>query len=213
MFFPGLVRKSEEHYYSQRGGFYASYGDNYDNIEKDCKSRCVYCDITRMENGGDPLSLDHFRPKKVFAKKFTITAIHPYNLHLSCQKCNVLKSSDWHGCCDTTDGPTYSNNVGYIDRFVEDIHEYITVDKGVLVPLKHPAQYMIKKMLLNRPNRIYYRYLRQLRQTKQDINVRLTDLMVLTSEEMRGGLISFEEASKRMEIFSLAQSILTDTKM
>lgn len=161
MFFPNLKRQEIKKYYSQRNDFYANYQHNYTQVAKDCLHRCVYCDATEAECGGDKFSLDHFRPKQVFIDKFNgILIKHPHNLYLSCQKCNVLKSNDWKGCTDYIDGPTYSLNQGYIDRFKDDFHNFMTIDEGgIIIPkvTSGPAEYMIKRLLLNRPNRVYLR--------------------------------------------------------
>ncbi|HEJ0091578.1 TPA: hypothetical protein SLO30_003322 [Morganella morganii] len=162
-YYPVLVRQDITTYCKEDGKFYATYNckKNYDNISKDCKFRCVYCDARIDECGGEPFSLDHFRPMDVFLDKFDgILKIHPFNLHLSCQKCNVLKTNDWKGCKDKIDGATYISRLGYIDRFREDINKYIKVDgNGLVISINSngPGDYMIRKMLLNRTNRVYLR--------------------------------------------------------
>lgn len=161
IFYPNLRRHSLEHYYNRNGAFHADYGQNYEIVSEDCLKRCVYCDATERECGGDKFSLDHFRPLKIFANKFDgILKIHPYNLYLSCQKCNVLKSSDWHGCCETTDSYTYIDKKGYIDRFAIDASSFISVDNDGEVISMHadsPVEYMVSRLHLNRLNRVFLR--------------------------------------------------------
>ncbi|MHA7228424.1 hypothetical protein ACVT98_02970 [Vibrio campbellii] len=128
--FPPLTRQPIYAYYSARKEFFAAsnYKLNYKMIAQDCKHRCVYCDATEKECGGEPFSLNHFRPQDVFATKFNgLLVKHPYNLYLSCQKCNVLKSKDWQGCTTTMTGCTYQNGKGYIDRFKHDVYQYMEV--------------------------------------------------------------------------------------
>ncbi|MFV0610354.1 MULTISPECIES: hypothetical protein [Klebsiella] len=162
-YYPILVRQDISIYCKGDGGFYATYNcdNNYKNIAKDCQFRCVYCDVHVDECGGEHFSLDHFRPMDVFLDKFEgVLKIHPFNLHLSCQKCNVLKTNDWKGCENTMDGVTYISRLGYVDRFKEDINKYIKVDEdGCVVSIDNngPGDYMIRKMLLNRTNRVYIR--------------------------------------------------------
>ncbi|MDF2409300.1 hypothetical protein GWQ29_07685 [Aeromonas sp. 2HA2] len=162
-YYPVLVRQDIAAYYKEEGGFYATYNceKNYNNISKDCQFRCVYCDARIDECGGERFSLDHFRPMDVFSNKFGgILKIHPYNLHLSCQKCNVLKTNDWKGCINTIDGVTFKSRLGYIDRFQDDISKYIAVDDdGVVISIDSngPGDYMVRKLLLNRTNRVYVR--------------------------------------------------------
>jgi len=177
--FPSLSRLDEESYYCQTGDFYAAsnYQSNYDMIARDCKYRCVYCDATEKECGGERFSLDHFRPRDVFASKFNgILLKHPYNLHLSCQKCNVLKSKDWQGCEVLINGPTYLGGKGYIDRFEQELSTFMNVDIDgrIRVQLQpendnDPAEYMIQRLHLNRPNRVYLRKKRHVNKLVNDI--------------------------------------------
>lgn len=162
-YYPVLVRQDIAAYYKEEGEFYATYNcdKNYENISKDCQFRCVYCDARIDECGGERFSLDHFRPMDVFSNKFGgVLKIHPFNLHLSCQKCNVLKTNDWKGCINTIDGVTFKTGLGYVDRFKENISKYISVnDDGVVISIdsKGPGDYMVRKLLLNRTNRVYIR--------------------------------------------------------
>lgn len=180
LYYPFLVRQDISAYYKSEGKFYATYNckTNYVNIVKDCQSRCVYCDAHIDECGGEPFSLDHFRPMDIFSNKFGgILKIHPFNLHLSCQKCNVLKTNDWKGCENTIDGVTYKSRLGYIDRFKIDITNHIKVDDDGVVKCINsdgPGDYMIRKMLLNRTNRVY---LRKRRMVKYKANVILNLLI------------------------------------
>ncbi|HHQ6548822.1 TPA: hypothetical protein ACSTJE_003843 [Serratia fonticola] len=162
-YYPALTRQDISFYYKTEGDFYATYNcdKNYTNISKDCQYRCVYCDALIDECGGERFSLDHFRPTDIFADKFGgILKVHPYNLHLSCQKCNVLKTNDWKGCLDTIDGATYISGLGYIDRFKDDVTKYLKVNEnGIVISVNSngPGDYMVRKLLLNRTNRVYIR--------------------------------------------------------
>lgn len=174
-------------YYSRNGDFYAAtnYQNNYAKVAEDCKHRCVYCDATEKECGGEKFSLDHFRPKDVFIGKFNgILVRHPYNLHLSCQKCNVLKSKDWQGCETSINGYTHAFGNGYIDRFREDIFKYIyvqdngrvTITKSVVGYTHNPASYMIERLHLNRPNRVYLRQKRIVKKLSKKVDNLLAEL-------------------------------------
>ncbi|WP_345853460.1 hypothetical protein [Shewanella algae] len=193
LYFPLLKRKSIECYYSNNGDFYRTYNcsSNYTNVANDCMNRCVYCDVLVDECGGEPLSLDHFRPISVFGNKFNgILKFHPYNLHLSCQKCNVLKSSDWKGCVDTIDGPSFVNSKGYVDRFESDVMRYLDVTPDgriISVDDAGPANYMIGKLLLNRTNRVYIRLLRQVKYKASIVHDILTENMKSSVEKMKSG--------------------------
>ncbi|MFV0467961.1 MAG: hypothetical protein ACK5MK_03415 [Dysgonomonas sp.] len=203
LFYPHLRRHPIEHYYNRNGDFYADYKLNYDLVSADCLKRCVYCDATERECGGDKFSLDHFRPVKIFTNKFNgILNIHPYNLYLSCQKCNVLKSSDWHGCCEKIDSYTYIDRKGYIDRFAVDVSRFISVDNdGQIISLlvDSPVDYMVAKLHLNRLNRVFLR-------KKRIVDYRVSNFVEqldLCTDELIGkyksGSMSAEDALKKIE--------------
>lgn len=202
-FYPNLHRHPLESYFNRNGFFYADYKFNYDLVSKDCLKRCVYCDATERECGGDKFSLDHFRPIKVFADKFNgILKVHPYNLYLSCQKCNVLKSSDWHGCREEIDGHTYVKKQGYLDRFSVDISHFITVNNnGEVISLRvdSPAEYMVAKLHLNRLNRVFLRKKRivdyRIRCFIDELNSCIDELII----KSKSGLISSCDALNKIE--------------
>lgn len=183
MYFPELKRRDVIEYQNRNNQFYADYSLNYSKVAQDCKERCVYCDITIDEFGGDKMQLDHFRPKKHFGH----LEIHPYNLYLSCPKCNVLKTSDWP--CDKRDGaPSFVGPIGYIDRFTHNAREYLEVSKtGEIISLGGPVSYMIKKMHLNRASRVNVRRKRQLEARKTAVLEKIksvtTDLNRSLSEQ------------------------------
>lgn len=207
IFYPPLTRKNIEHYYHRGGGFYSNYLENYSKIAEDCLHRCVYCDATEKECGGDNFSLDHFRPKQVFINLFNgILITHPHNLYLSCQKCNVLKSNDWKGSTVIIDGPSYINKEGYIDRFKDNIADFMDVrQSGEIISVNNdgPADYMIKKMLLNRTNRVYLR-------RKRIIDLKIKELNNIITGRMEDLILHFNTESVdckklKKEIESLIQ--------
>ncbi len=209
LYFPALTRQVITQYYKKGSSeFYATYNcqHNYDNVALDCKNHCVYCDVHVDECGGEKFSLDHFRPKNVFGDKFDgILKIHPFNLHLSCQKCNVLKSDDWKGCEDTQDGVTYISKKGYIDRFQVDASEYFDVnDMGQIVSINDngPGEYMIGRLLLNRTNRVY---LRKLREVTFKVN-RIKELLAARQNEAlanwKSGVLSEQQAKEEIGLLT-----------
>jgi hypothetical protein len=206
LYYPPLERQVIEEYYKSEGKFYATYNNkrNYTNVAKDCKHRCVYCDAHVDECGGEPFSLDHFRPMEVFGDKFDgILKTHPFNLHLSCQKCNVLKTNDWKGCRSAQDGVTYSSNLGYIDRFQVDITDYIKVDTDGRVQCinsRGPAKYMIEKLLLNRTNRVFIRKKREVKEKAVRIHTMLIKKQKVLFESLASKKLTDEEAIKKMKI-------------
>ncbi|NIG16555.1 HNH endonuclease [Pantoea sp. Cy-640] len=210
IFFPILTRREAQYYHNRDGKFYANYSDNYEKIAHDCLHRCVYCDATEKECGGDPFSLDHFRPKSIFSKSFTDEQInHPYNLYLSCQKCNVLKNKDWKGCIETIDGFTFNGKIGYIDRFRDDINAYFRVEEsGELASndANGPGEYMIRKMLLNRTNRVYLRKKRMVSALLNELNREITTAMEKVYSECEQKSISSETALKKISRLLIIKS-------
>lgn len=203
MFFKKLTRRPEAEYHSNRGDFYADYRKNYANVALDCEQRCVYCDISVEESGGDEMHLDHFRPQEHFKD----LSIHPYNLYLSCPKCNILKTSDWP-VPRIVDGPTFVGSIGYIDRFQHDCNIFLYVDKnGYIVPVSGPIKYMIGKMHLNRPSRVNVRRRRIIEHRKTNILsgiLRLTDRLQAATAE--GTLSLVQREQKRAQIDELLKS-------
>lgn len=206
LYYPQLKRRDIKEYSKSKDEFYATYNckTNYHNTLLDCKYRCVYCDAHIDECGGEPFSLDHFRPTDIFGEKFGgILKTHPFNLHLSCQKCNVLKTNDWKGCIDTRDGATYLHKQGYIDRFQVDITDYLEVDRDGQIQCKNsegPVKYMIGKLLLNRTNRIYIRK----RRAVKDKATRIQTMLIRKQKELllawKSKQLKDNEFQKEMEL-------------
>ncbi|WP_127350770.1 hypothetical protein [Dickeya fangzhongdai] len=218
-YYPILTRQDISVYYKSEGEFYSAYNcdKNYNNISKDCQYRCVYCDAHIDECGGERFSLDHFRPTDIFSNKFDgILKFHPFNLHLSCQKCNVLKTNDWKGCLDTIDGATYISSLGYIDRFKDDVTKYLSVNEnGMIISVNSngPGDYMVRKLLLNRTNRVYIRKRRVVKDKASRILKLLIDKQaVLMSSDKMGTdeckievkkLLALFERFKRLNLLKL----------
>lgn len=207
-YYPVLVRQDIATYYKEEGDFYATYNceKNYENISKDCQFRCVYCDARIDECGGERFSLDHFRPMDLFSNKFGgVLKIHPFNLHLSCQKCNVLKTNDWKGCINTIDGVTFKSRLGYVDRFKENISKYISVnDGGVVISIDSngPGDYMVRKLLLNRTNRVYIRKRRVVKEKAARVFKLLLDKQAaIMSSDKVGTNEHKEEMRKLINLF------------
>lgn len=208
LFYPPLQRQNISVYYKSEGEFYATYNckSNYNNVAIDCQYRCVYCDAHIDECGGEPFSLDHFRPRDVFGDKFDgILNIHPFNLHLSCQKCNVLKTNDWKGCTETQHGATFLSKKGYIDRFSVDVTNYLKVDSNGYVQCIEPdgpARYMIGKLLLNRTNRVYIRKLREVKVKSQRINEILCSRQRKVVEDWESGVLTEIQAKQEIKMLT-----------
>lgn len=144
LFFPNLVRQA--HYPT-----YRQYRDYRDYVRSDSGYRCVYCDIHENElnrdsrTRNDKMTLDHFRPKSLFPH----LEINPHNLVLACQDCNHNKHDDFPAY-GRPDGSSVDGVAGYIDPFETNRNDYFSVNHdGELTAKQHPADYMIRVLLLN----------------------------------------------------------------
>jgi len=146
MFYPPLSR-AQDYRRKKCGNFYI-YSEYKDEILSDCKERCVYCDITLKEHGHEGFSLDHFRPQEHFPHLKNT----PFNLVITCSKCNRLKSSHWPMPVVRID--SHDGNIGFLDPFSCDRLEYFNVDEtGEISAIKNPSTYIIQLLNLNRPSR------------------------------------------------------------
>lgn len=153
------------------------------------------------------MQLDHFRPQEHFSE----LSVHPYNLHLACPKCNVLKTSDWP-CAKEADSPSFLDGVGYLDRFKDHAEMYLKVgDDGEIIPLAGPIDYMIKKMLLNRKSRTNVRRKRLITHKKTQLLEGINQLVKKLATDVELEKISSTDASlkkdKIIELFVLCSKI------
>jgi 5-methylcytosine-specific restriction endonuclease McrA len=148
-FFPLLTRR-DNYTAKANGKFYAYryFRANYQHeIAEDCVCRCVYCDSHENEMGGrEQMQIDHFRPYTRAGFEHLEDA--PKNFHHACVRCNSLKSDKWPS---TNQDSPHDDIVGFIDPFVDDRRCYFSVeDDGELIPLRPPAEYLIRVLALNR---------------------------------------------------------------
>jgi uncharacterized protein (TIGR02646 family) len=152
LFFPRLTRQSSYPSYTQ-------YREYRGHIRKDSQYRCVYCDVHENEINRDSntrdekMTIDHFRPKSSFRHLEN----DPNNLVLACQNCNFQKRDDFPAF-GRPDGNSIDGVHGYIDPFSDDRNNYFEVESnGRLIAKKHPADYMIRVLLLNGPHKLKVR--------------------------------------------------------
>lgn len=145
MFYPDLNRRKI--YSTRENGSNYSYSHYLNEITEDCQSRCVYCDITIDEHGGEGMQLDHFKPKKHFSSLSNT----PENLVLACPKCNRLKSDHWP--IDINCGL-----FGFLDPFTPNRCEWYEIDSyGRIHHTNLATAIKIAILNLNRPARIQIR--------------------------------------------------------
>lgn len=148
-FFPSLKRRAQ-YTTKPNGEFYAYryYREHFHHeIAESCVCRCVYCDSHEAEMGGrEQMQIDHFRPYTRAC--FEHLEDEPENFHHACVRCNSLKSDKWPSTHPTA---PHDGTVGFVDPFADDRRRYFKVeDDGELVPLQHPAEYLIRVLALNR---------------------------------------------------------------
>lgn len=197
MFYPHLTRQDKYDLKDENdeNSFYG-YSHYREIIEKDCLSRCVYCDVLLTEHAYEGMHLDHFRPQKHFSS----LSSNPRNLVLTCPKCNRLKSCHWPGEKIITK-PSHNGINGFIDPFVEDISAYVEVsNNGELIPIKGPAPYFISLLKLNRDSRIQVRRRRILLTQKEKIVEAMLSLSDELIESLMAGNITKEDAEKKRDI-------------
>ncbi|MEQ1851555.1 MAG: HNH endonuclease [Chthoniobacteraceae bacterium] len=148
-FFPALTRRNN--YSAKTNGeryAYRYFRENFQHeVAEDCVCRCVYCDSHENEMGGrEQMQIDHFRPYTRAGFEHLENA--PENFHHACVRCNSLKSDKWPSTHRTE---PHDGFVGFVDPFADDRRAYFKVaEDGELIPLKHPAQYLIRVLALNR---------------------------------------------------------------
>jgi len=177
--FPVLKRRKS---YTKK----SRYNQYRKEIREDCQYRCVYCDVHEDEIGGEVvMTLDHFRPKNY--PQFKNLENNPLNLLWSCGTCNHHKDNDWPAYGSNS---TFVGEKGYIDPFQVDRSEYFGINNdGNLLPLKHPAKYMIDTLDLNRE------FLRKVRFLRSEIPTTLKELNAVLTKEIEKIRIQIEQAN------------------
>lgn len=176
MFYPNISRRPA---YSKKtdGSYYASYEHYRDEVTEDCGKRCVYCDITLTEHGGEGMQLDHFKPQEHFKDLHN----DPTNLVLACPKCNRLKSDYWP--VDEDMGID-----GFLDPFIKNRNEWYQVKScGTLEHRNNATALKIELLNLNRPARVQIRRRRlieeRINRINERLNEKLNDLQLVVADD------------------------------
>lgn len=201
MFYPNIIRRKK---YPTKldGTYYATYNHYRDEITEDCKQRCVYCDITLTENGGEGMQLDHFKPQEHFSHLHN----DPRNLVLACQKCNRLKSDHWP--IDVA-----KNINGFLDPFTKNRVDWYVIKKcGSLEHTNIETGLKIELLKLNRPARIQIRRKRLIEE-----RISVIDDVITKKLNALQTIIEDEDNSKKVdllaEVLSLKEKIDTLRKL
>lgn len=207
LFFPKITRR--KNYSIKRDGETYHYAHYREQIEHDCKNRCVYCDVVINEIGFEGFALDHFRPQEAFPE----LANAPENLVTACGKCNRLKSHHWP--IDRTLAISHDGVVGFVDPFGCDRHDFFSISNdGKLIESQGPSKYLIELLNLNRPSRILIRRTRLLQKKIDDLietakrMVNETIVLLENKQNPQDALLILKKAQSAMEkIQSIKKSI------
>lgn len=125
-------------------------------LRKDFEYRCAYCDVHENEYGGlHNFHVDHFRPHSV--PRFLNLKTSYTNLLYSCGVCNRHKSNDW-----PSDDPLIDGH-GYLDPCEHDYEHHFcpaVAPPYHIAGLSQAANYMIRRLRLNRQQLLRMRQLR-----------------------------------------------------
>lgn len=197
MFYPDIVRRTT---YSTKidGAYYANYSHYETEITEDCKQRCVYCDITLSEHGGEGMQLDHFKPQKHFER----LKKDPNNLVLACPKCNRLKSDHW----------PVKEEIGlngFLDPFTSERSKWYHVKPcGIIEHNDSNATALkIEILRLNRPARVQIRRKRLIEKRVSDIDERLNEKLIALRSKMTSGVLADLHSELLDEIIELKNNI------
>lgn len=188
LYYPVLNRRS-------RYTLGTKYTDYRGEICEDCQHRCVYCDIHENVLGGyDSMQLDHFYPKSRFPER-----IHdPLNLVWVCNRCNLLKGADWHEIDRVT---IHTTKVGYLDPFAVDRTQFFLIEQtGDIKPVSGPAEYIIKRLKLNRSFLIRARRSRRLvHEFIEKVEAYFAQLISEHEELLQQRTIDLDEFQRRVD--------------
>lgn len=204
IFFCEISRCAE--YPTKKDGSFFGYKHYEKHIHSDCQDRCVYCDVSVAEIGGEGMVLDHFRPQKIFPDLRS----SPFNLVISCPRCNRLKWHNWPVSPDINQ--SHDGVVGFIDPFLESRLDYIRVgEDGTIEPLKGPAPYLVELMDLNRTNRVLVRKRRLLSKKMSELIDLARSTINEVSARLRAGTCTDDHAA-RLELASRALTLALSYK-
>jgi hypothetical protein len=120
---------------------FARYGQFKPYVREDFHYCCAYC-VSHEAHVGElwAMTLDHFKPKKHFAK----LAVTYRNLYYACCRCNTYKGDTWPTPADRRKGRRF------IDACLEHHMDHIAYVDGKAVGLTTAGEYSVEHLRLNR---------------------------------------------------------------
>lgn len=129
-----------------------------EQIAAECFNQCVYCAIHEQPWGGiDNYHIEHYKPKSIFPN----LELDICNLYYACPICNRFKSNDW-----PADPAVDLSNISYPDPSKTDYSTIFAPDDSnfTISGRNTAANYVVERLFLNRPQLIYERRERMLKQ-------------------------------------------------
>lgn len=128
----------------------AEYSHHRDDLKKDFKNRCGYCNDIHVWRFAS-FEIDHFIPRKKDRKPFlTIKTETDYsNLVYACKSCNNSKSNKW----PTNDQNTPNkNDEGFVDPCENDYNNhFIRLTNGRIKPVTNLGQWIYNALKFHKP--------------------------------------------------------------
>ena len=153
------------------------YQDWKEQIASECFNQCVYCSIHEEQFGGiDHYQIDHFRPKS--RVEFEKLKNDIMNLFYACPICNRFKSDDWPGEPESLDVVCYPDPslTDYATIFSMSSNSYILAGKYI------SSTYVVERLYLNRPQLVYERREKFLKNREALLTSEVNDLVQQTDE-------------------------------
>lgn len=154
-----------------------TYTDWKEQIAEECYHQCVYCSIHEMPWGGiDHYHIDHYRPKS--KKEFENLENDICNLFYACPICNRFKKDDWPG------EPNDLNNICYPDPSKTDYSSLFNFNSKNfnLTGNYKSARYIIERLYLNRPQLLFERREKILKDKELDLMHKIKELLFESDE-------------------------------
>ncbi|MCP4401044.1 MAG: HNH endonuclease [bacterium] len=141
--------------------------DIRERVRQYANCACEFCGVTETDAGGQ-LTIDHYRPKtKGGTDDFE-------NLLYCCARCNQYKMDYW---------PKRSDELLlWNPREEPSSQHFLELDDGTLHPLTPTGVLTLKRLRLNRPPLVTYRYRKQQREQELHLLTRYREIVALLEQ-------------------------------